>query len=276
MDDLFGHHRWVLVKGLQSNKELNGKYAEVIRKIGINNNDNNNYNGHERFQVCVFIDNNNNDKSVLIKRMNMEIIPNKDTIKVCRLASEGEVSFTGGYKQTCRWPIEILRRYHNSMTATATSTSTMTALSPVSSLLGFPLRITKVTPRSKLTSPSDFDNQWCTYMMIDPQSGLAPPRWQTRVGPVIVWRDSSDNGNNRSSNSNSSNSNSSNIVDISSDDMCLFNDFLDGLLDQYSEGFVSPSRDLTPVAWKKNKARLLKKQKQLADQGFMAYNDINI
>mmetsp|Transcript_35999 Transcript_35999/g.36450 ORF Transcript_35999/g.36450 Transcript_35999/m.36450 type:complete len:160 (-) Transcript_35999:37-516(-) len=159
------------------------------------------------------------------------------------------------------------------MTTTATSTSTMTALSPVSSLLGFSLYVTKVTPRSKLTSPSDFDNQWVTYMMIDPQSGLAPPRWQTRVGPVIVWRDPSDNGNIGRSNSNS---NSSSAVDISSDDMCLFNDFLDGLLDQYSEGVVSPSRDLTPMAWKRIRARLLHNQKQLAEQGFMSYNDINI
>ena len=93
----------------------------------------------------------------------------------------------------------------------------------------------------------DYDNQWVTWMMIELGSGFAPMEWQGNIGPVVAWRD--DGG------------------DVSADDMCLLNDYLDGLLDQYSEGpgSVVPDRDITPAVWADFKRRAAER-----------YDDINI
>ena len=93
-------------------------------------------------------------------------------------------------------------------------------VAPVPALLGIRLHVTRVRPRSDLVERADFDNQWATWMMIEPVSGFAPPRWQAHVGPVVVWRP--DGGA------------------VSSHDMCLLNDFLSALLDRYSDGDVVP------------------------------------
>ena len=86
-------------------------------------------------------------------------------------------------------------------------------------------------------------------MMINLQTGLAPAEWQSHVGPVVVWREQ-DSG------------------DVSMDDMCLLNDFLDGLLDRYSDGDVSPDIDITPAAWESAKKEILSNMPN--------YIDINI
>ena len=94
-------------------------------------------------------------------------------------------------------------------------------MAPVPALLGIPLHVTRVRPRPpELVDRADFDNQWATWMMIEPVSGFAPPRWQAHVGPVVVWRPDG--------------------VAVSSHDMCLLNDFLSALLDRYSDGDVVP------------------------------------
>ena len=81
--------------------------------------------------------------------------------------------------------------------------------------------MTRVRPRSELVESADFDNQWATWMMIEPVSGFAHQRWQAgHVGPVVVWRP--DGGA------------------VSSHDMALLNDFLSSLLDRYSDGDVVP------------------------------------
>ena len=82
-------------------------------------------------------------------------------------------------------------------------------------------------------------------MMIDADSGFAPPNWQSNIGPVVLWR---ENGS-----------------PVSQDDMCLLNDFLNLLLDMYPEGSAEPDEDITPFAWAEFK--------EDASQG---YNDINI
>ncbi|KDQ12018.1 hypothetical protein BOTBODRAFT_34876 [Botryobasidium botryosum FD-172 SS1] len=57
-------------------------------------------------------------------------------------------------------------------------------VSPVSRLIGVPLVIIRHAQES-----SQHDNQAATYLMIDPESGLAPYSWQQSVGPVTVIRE---------------------------------------------------------------------------------------
>ena len=123
----------------------------------------------------------------------------------------------------------------------------MASVSPISVQPGFPLWITKVKPRTTLNANSDYYNHWVTWMMIGLQSGLAPAEWQSHVGPVVVWRDQDSNGNGAAAAT----------LAVSMDDMCLLNDFLDSLLDQYSDGDVSPDVDITPAAWETAKKRIL-------------------
>ena len=93
---------------------------------------------------------------------------------------------------------------------------------PVPALLGIPLHVTRVRPRSDLAGGADMDNQWATWMMIEPGSGFAPQRWQAgQAGPVVVWRPDGGGA-------------------VSSHDMALLNDFLSALLDRYSDGDVVP------------------------------------
>ena len=63
---------------------------------------------------------------------------------------------------------------------------------------------------TKIGMPRDGGLPPSSYMMIDPCTGFAPDRWQSYVGPVIVWCPDSA---------------------VSSDDMCAFNDFLSDLLE---------------------------------------------
>jgi hypothetical protein len=219
--DLFGRHRWVKLTGLKNKNELNGEYAEIIRKLD----------NSDRFVVRV--DGSNDFLS--IKKTNLETIPDEETVKVCRMASAGEENLTGGFRQTVRWPLAILRSYPN------------TVICPLSVQLGFPLWITNVKPRTTLKTTSDYDNYWVTWMMIGLQSGLAPAEWQSHVGPVIVWRDQDSSGT----------SAAAATLAVSMDDMCLLNDFLESLLDRYSDGDVSPDVDITPAAWETAKKRIL-------------------
>jgi hypothetical protein len=219
--DLFGRHRWVKLTGLTNKNELNGEYAEIIRKLDTSD------------QFAVRVDGRNDFLS--IKKKNLGTLPDEETAKVCRMASAGEENFTGGFRQTVRWPLSILRSYPN------------TVISPISVQLGFPLWITKVKPRTTLKATSDYDNYWVTWMMIGLQSGLAPVEWRSHGGPVVVWRDQDSSGNNAAATT----------LAVSMDDMCLLNVFLESLLDQYSDGDVSPDVDITPAAWGTAKKQIL-------------------
>ena len=89
-------------------------------------------------------------------------------------------------------------------------------------------------------------------MMIDLMGGFAPSQWQSNIGPVVVWREDGR--------------------DVSCDDMCLLNDYLDGLLDKFGEGpgSVVPDRDINPSVWSTFK-------KRAADpRNTQRYEDINI
>mmetsp|Transcript_9493 Transcript_9493/g.15763 ORF Transcript_9493/g.15763 Transcript_9493/m.15763 type:complete len:154 (-) Transcript_9493:45-506(-) len=153
------------------------------------------------------------------------------------MSCTGEQNFLGGYRQTVRWPKAILQDSRHCPSVGC----------PIAARLGFPLRIAKVRSRTVLRDRPDYDNQWVTWMMIELGSGFAPMEWQGNIGPVVAWRD--DGG------------------DVSADDMCLLNDYLDGLLDQYSEGpgSVVPDHDITPAVWADFKRRAAER-----------YDDINI
>ena len=73
-------------------------------------------------------------------------VPNEETVRVCRMAAKGEKGFYGGFYQDTRWPLSVL----NAMPY---------EVSPVSELLGIPLRVTRVQPRSELLDRVDYDNQ---------------------------------------------------------------------------------------------------------------------
>lgn len=221
-----GRHRWVRLQSLQAT-DLNGRFAEIV--VPPNEND--------RFGVRV----QGEIAKKLIRRCNLQPIPDEETVQVCRLASKGEECFVGGYIQDTRWPLAVLQAMPYQV-------------SRLTSLLAFPLCVTRVEPRTQLHDRADLDNQWATYMMIEPVSGFAPPDWQSHVGPVVVWRPDGA---------------------VSSDDMALLNDFLSGLLEgPYGEGTVDPDKDLTPDAWAKRKKKILKCRRD--DKQIQQYTDLHI
>lgn len=123
--DPFSRHKWVKLTGLKTT-ELNGRLAEIVLPP----------NEEDRFGVRI----SSPDKILthtvkLIKRSNLEAIPDSQTTRVCRLSTQAEPSFPGSLIQSTRWPQSVLD-------------SLPYDVSPVSKLLGFPMHITRVPPRS--------------------------------------------------------------------------------------------------------------------------------
>lgn len=221
-----GGHRKECKEASQSDVDLNNQvYAEIIAPPT-----------KEDDQIGLRI--HGKAIKVFLNRDELVFVPDSETFKVCRMASKGEEHIDGGYYLDKRWPIAVLDEVPYKV-------------APLSTLLGIPLHVARVKPRSELLERVDFDNFWATWMMIDPVSGFAPFEWQAYVGPVVVWRPDGS---------------------VSSHDMCLFNDFLSIMLDRYSEGDVIPRRDLTPAAWAEWKAVLIEGR----GEGVMQYKDINI
>jgi hypothetical protein len=160
----------------------------------------------------------------LIKTSNLEPFPDEEIVKIARFGANGERSDATSGVRTWFWPRRILREFPMEM-------------SPVSQLIGIPLCAAKVEPLIVFTDRADFDNQWATYLMIDPASGFAPDKWQAFVGPVVVWRPSWE--------------------PFSEDDAFLIYDFLCTLLEKYSCGCVRWRRDITPTVFQQSKARSL-------------------
>ncbi|KAJ6587146.1 hypothetical protein DFH09DRAFT_869407, partial [Mycena vulgaris] len=61
---------------------------------------------------------------------------------------------------------------------------------PVSAQVGLPIVIYRHLQEDPLSMDRDpgLDNQRATFLMIDPESGFAPPQWQMCVGSVTVMR----------------------------------------------------------------------------------------
>lgn len=101
------------------------------------------------------------------------------------------------------------------------------AFSPISQLIGLPVRILRLDRRPSLSIPRDYDNQLITYLMIDPVSGFAPLAWQQGIGTVIVARDDRR--------------------PLTSQYVEALWMYADALLDRYSEGLVTPNQITQPA-----------------------------
>jgi len=151
-----------------------------------------------------------------------------ETVKLARVGARGEENGSrgpGGVR-TWRWPRSVLEEL-------------VAEISPISELIGFPLKVARVESHIKLTDPSDFDNQWASSFMVDPISGLAPVQWQTDVGPVVMWRQ--DGGS------------------LSADDAGLLQSFISDLLAMYPG--VKVSETITPQVFQEFKRCKLEKEK---------------
>ena len=93
---------------------------------------------------------------------------------------------------------------------------------PAMALCGVPLVVQQTQPINRLVHQADYDCQHATWLMIEPISGLAPPRWQSFVGPVIVYRPGGQ--------------------DLGLDDMDLLIEFVSGVLEHYDAGELAPQR----------------------------------
>ncbi|KAL0572396.1 hypothetical protein V5O48_009556 [Marasmius crinis-equi] len=64
------------------------------------------------------------------------------------------------------------------------------SVAPISQIVGVPLLIWRELEELGLDVRNDpnRDNQAVTFLMIDPESGFAPARWQKNVGPVTIVR----------------------------------------------------------------------------------------
>ncbi|KAL3929776.1 MAG: hypothetical protein SGARI_004658 [Bacillariaceae sp.] len=142
----------------------------------------------------------------LMKEGNIVDIPVSDLRCVCRKNCLGE---EGGefFIDTLLFPRQHSLFQNNQLQGNC----------PVMSLCGFPLVVKKATPRTKLYERADYDNVMATWMMVDPNTGLAPMQWQSGVGPVYVYRPNGDGH-------------------VTADDLELVHDYCSMLLDGYGEG----------------------------------------
>jgi len=164
----------------------------------------------------------------LIRAENLRSFSDLETVKLARVGARGEENGSrgpGGVR-TWRWPRSVLEEL-------------VAEISPISELIGFPLKVARVESHIKLTDPSDFDNQWASSFMVDPISGLAPVQWQTDVGPVVMWRQ--DGGS------------------LSADDAGLLQSFISDLLAMYPG--VKVSETITPQVFQEFKRCKLEKEK---------------
>lgn len=133
-------------------------------------------------------------------------------VKTYRMAADGE----GGISQSKT----LLFPKSHSMFAECSARGN----APVFTLCGLPLMVEKVKPYKPLAEGYQRDNQWATWMMIEPHTGFAPAEWVGGVGPVLVYRPRG--------------------LDFGPDDALVINDFLSGLLDMYSNG-----PEFNPSTW---------------------------
>ena len=100
---------------------------------------------------------------------------------------------------------------------------------PVLNRCGFPLVIVRYPYNRQIRPRSHYDNQFATYMLINVQSGFAPPEWQSYVGPVLAYRPQPEDQY---------------VQHFSRLDFEIVWDFLSGILDQFGEDEIPlPDRD---------------------------------
>ena len=203
--------RWVTIKDLQSAVELNGLTGEIIKKEA----------APGRAGVLVHVG--TGRKECSINYGNLIPFDDKKTVMAVRLGANGEGN-----------SLRLLEtRVPRQLLVDETPC-------PVPRLCGIPLMVAKVRPFIELGDRSTYDNQWATYLLISPESGFAPPEWQSYVGPVVAYRDDEE--------------------DFCWGDMLILNSYLSSLLDRYSEGEVR-QHDMTPQAYQRFKAKELEFQR---------------
>lgn len=201
---------WIRVEALLRREALNGKLGEIIQSE---------QNGRFLVRISAV-----GEKQVkLIKKKNVVTLPKEDMVCCVRLCANGERSgpFVFGVRNV---PLSVLREN--------------ACRSPVSNLVNAPLNVTRadwLVKKPRHTSPDDFDNQWATYFMIDPESGFAPPEWQAFVGPVYIWWND--------------------LSVINKFDVCIFYDYISSLLEQFGDG-IQPV--ITPEGFRMAKLQFSK------------------
>ncbi|KAK3275625.1 hypothetical protein CYMTET_16256 [Cymbomonas tetramitiformis] len=207
---------WVEIQGLVSAKQLNGLVGCVTGP------------SNDAGRIPVEIDTQSQGK--LVKAENMKVLEEGELTKVVRLHARGERD--GGVRSQVYFP-----RKH-SLFADPSATTCV-----VPSMAGVPLALKKCSPLSALSERAHFDCQWATWLMIEPVSGLAPPEWQSYVGPVLVFRPGG--------------------LDLSVADVDLIMDWLDWLLELYPDTDDVMVRFLNPPAFERFKAKNLRDGRSL-------------
>jgi len=159
--------RWVRITGLTSaaGQKLNGKVGQVLNTTP------NNEDG--RLQVKIDGD---TSSGKLIKEANITDVPRNELVKTCRLSARGEGS-------VLEHKVLLFPKDYSMFTNCNPKGD-----SPVMARCGLPLAVKQVNPYKDLSDFGATDNQRATYLMIDPITGFAPYQWQTKVGPVLVYR----------------------------------------------------------------------------------------
>lgn len=177
--------KWVRIQGLQSTsgQALNGRVGQLLKKEL-----------NEDGRYAVEVDGVKGGK--LLKKSNLVDVQPEDLVQTYLLPDH---------------KVQLYPKYHSMFTECNPNGN-----APALALCDCPLVVKMVGERSG-------DNQWATWMMIDPVSGFAPPMWQTNVGQTLVYRPGGK--------------------DLGRDDMCSINEFLGDLLDHYGE------KDFDPRSW---------------------------
>ena len=125
-------------------------------------------------------------KSLLVKPSNLRALVSLSDDLVHAVYSE-----SGGATGTCWKEVVIPRKHscfkrdvHLSQLRCRSRTAT---LSPLLHKCGELLTIQRVE-RPHARERASMDNQLATYLMIDTESGFAPPEWQSGIGDVYLYR----------------------------------------------------------------------------------------
>mmetsp|Transcript_8655 Transcript_8655/g.20211 ORF Transcript_8655/g.20211 Transcript_8655/m.20211 type:complete len:222 (-) Transcript_8655:24-689(-) len=188
---------YVLVRGLQSaaGQKLNGRLGKLLKKRP---------NDDGRFPVEID-DPSFRGAGKLLKEVNLQRLTREDLCQTY-LLPDHKIQF---------WP-----RMHSMFTL-----CDVRGNSPVLAICDFPVMV------SRLHDGSNMDNQWATWMMIDPITGFAPYDWQCRVGRTLVYRPGG--------------------LDLDRADMSAINMYFSAILDRYSEPGFEPSDWVNPTRFRR-------------------------
>lgn len=210
--DAFKVNSWVLLQSLtDADAQYNGQRAQITKTPT-----------GEQEHYCVLTEERRRQLSV--KPDNMQPIARDKLVHAVRLSCAGERSFIQ--------PL-VLPVGHHLLDDSPPAQGTC----PVLHLIGQPIVMRKLPPSATLASNrAGLNNQWATWFMIDPISGLAPPDWLQAVGPVLLFRPT--------------------LQELTVEQVTRLNDFVFRLLDYYADGELIPEKHLTPRAFARMVAQM--------------------